>query len=176
MVNAFLDAGAEVVLISGPCRHDSPPGSVELRRVETACDMLRELRDCTPGADLLVMAAAVSDFRPVSMLPGKLPRGGSSTLELEPTPDLLETLKPSCPVLSFSLEFGPDGRERALEKLRRKGSFAAFLNRGGVPGEGMESETNRGELLFPDGSSVPVPPGSKRFVAMVLAGILGERI
>lgn len=176
LVHAFLEAGAEVVLISGPCRHDAPPGSVELRRVENAREMLRELQDCTPGADLLVMAAAVSDFRPASRLPGKIPRGGPATLELETTPDLLESLATSCPVLSFSLEFGPDGRERALEKLRRKGAFAAFLNRGGVPGEGMESETNRGELLFCDGSSVAVPPGSKRFVAMVLAGILGERI
>ncbi len=176
MVHAFLDAGGDVVLISGPCRYDSPPGSVETRRVETAGEMLRELRACTPGADLLVMAAAVSDFRPATIHPGKVPRGGGLTLELEPTPDLLESLGRTCPVLSFSLEFGPDGRERALEKLRRKGAFAAFLNRGDVPGEGMESETNRGELLFRDGSFVPVPPGSKRFVAMVLASILGERV
>ncbi len=176
MVHAFLDAGASVTFISGPCRYDAPPGSVPLRRVETAEEMLAELRCAVCGADLLVMAAAVSDFRPRVAAPGKIQRGGSTLLELEPTPDLLESLDAPCPVLSFSLEYGPDSRERALAKMIRKGSFAVFLNRGDIPGEGMESETNRGEVIFADGDSVSVPSGSKRYVAMVIAGIVGGRL
>lgn len=176
LVQAFLDAGALVTMITGPCRHDSPPGSVILRRTVTAGEMLDELRTSVVGADFLAMAAAVSDFRPGTTTPGKMKRGGSHVLELEPTPDLLQSLDPPCRVLSFSLEYGPGSRERAVLKMTRKGAFATFLNRGDLPGEGMESETNRGELIFADGSSVVVPPGSKRFVAMALVGLVGERL
>jgi len=173
MVDAFLDAGAFVTMISGPCRYDAPPGSVSLIRVETALEMLAALREALHGADLLVMAAAVGDYRPRCFTPGKLRRGDGLLLELEPTPDLLETLDAPCPVLSFSLEYGPESCERALEKMRRKGSFAVFVNRGDIPGQGMESVTNCGELIFADGSSADVPPGSKRFVALAIAGLLG---
>jgi guanylate kinase len=176
MVNAFLDAGAIVTMISGPCRHDAPPGSVPLIRVETADEMLAALHEVVAGADFLVMAAAVGDYRPKVFTPGKLRRGDGILLELEPTPDLLESLNAPCPVLSFSLEYGPDCRERAQEKMRKKGSFAVFMNRGDIPGQGMESETNCGELLFADGSSAVVPGGSKRFVSLAIAGILGERL
>ncbi|MFO7626904.1 MAG: guanylate kinase [Candidatus Fermentibacteraceae bacterium] len=176
MVNAFLDAGALVTMISGPCRYDAPPGSVPLIRVETADEMLAALHEAVAGADLLVMAAAVGDYRPKVFTPGKLCRGDGFLLELEPTPDLLESLDAPCPVLSFSLEYGPECRERALEKMRRKGSFAVFVNRGDIPGQGMESETNLGELIFADGSSADVPSGSKRFVALAIAGLLGERL
>lgn len=176
MVNAFLDAGAFVTMISGPCRHDAPPGSVPLIRAETAQEMLAALHEEVTGADLLVMAAAVGDYRPKVFTPGKLRRGGGLVLELEPTPDLLVSLNAPCPVLSFSLEYGPGYRERALDKMRKKGSFAVFVNRGDIPGQGMESGTNCGELIFSDGSSADVPPGSKRFVATAIAGLLGERL
>ncbi len=176
LVHAFLDAGALVTMITGPCRYDSPPGSVVLRRAETAGEMLQALRETVAGADFLAMAAAVGDFRPVARISGKMERGSGLTLELEPTPDLLQALAPACRVLSFSLECGPGSRERALLKMKRKGSFATFLNRGDVPGDGMESGTNSGELLFADGGSEAVPRGSKRFVAMKLVGLLGERL
>lgn len=176
MVNAFLDAGAHVTMISGPCRYDAPPGSVPLTRVETAREMLDALREGVVGADLLVMAAAVGDYRPAAFSPGKLQRGEGFMLELEPTPDLLESLHAPCPVLSFSLEYGNGCRERALEKMVRKGASAVFVNRGDIPGQGMESQTNSGELIFSDGTSAGVPAGSKRFVALAIAGLLGERL
>ncbi len=176
LVHAFLDAGADVTMISGPCRYDFPPGSVALHRVETAEEMLGELRRLVPESDFLAMAAAVSDFRPLRRQRGKTSRNGVFQPEFEPTPDLLETLGAKCPVLSFSLEYGDGSRDRALEKMRRKGSFATFINRGDNPGEGMESETNSGELVFACGASALVAGGSKRFVAKVIVKLVGDRL
>lgn len=176
LTRAFLDAGARVTMVTGPCRHDDPPGEVELIRVETGEQMLNALSRTVVDCGFLAMAAAVSDFRPGHVQRGKVSRESGLALELVPAPDLLETLEPGCPFLSFSLEFGPAARERALAKMARKGAFATFINPGDSPGEGMESPTNLGELVFADGWSTVVPRASKRFVARALVSIIGERL
>lgn len=177
LAEAFRDGGADVMFITGPSCHP-PPCGVGTRTVETAGQMLEALLQETSGADLLVMAAAVSDFRPPAVLDGKLERAGGLRLHLEPTPDIIETLQDRvpgmCPVLAFALEFGKDGRERALRKMERKGVDAVFLNPGDVQGSGMESGTNQGELLFRDGTSLMVESASKRYVAMLLAAAMGR--
>jgi guanylate kinase len=179
LAEAFRDAGAKVVFITGPsCQ--PPPSAVEVRRVESARDLLAELRRETGSADLLVMAAAVADMRPAGIIPGKIPRGERLTLEMEPVPDLLAALTsspgggPPCPVLAFALEYGEEGLERAVEKMRRKGASAIFMNRGDQPGAGMESLGNQGVLLFDDGSRIEIPPASKRFVAEQIAAAMGR--
>ena len=62
---------------------------------------------------------------------------------------------------------------RARRKMDAKGTDAIFMNRGDLRGSGMESPGNSGELLFPDGGSVHIPPGSKRFVAEAITAALG---
>lgn len=177
LAQAFRDAGAEVLCISGPACFPPPPG-VETVRVGSADEMLRALEDRVGEAELLAMAAAVADFAPTSRIRGKIGRDETLDLELKPTPDILGTLSGSaggiCPVLAFALEFGPGGRERALKKLRRKGAAAVFLNPGGREGYGMEAPANQGELIFSDGSSMKVAPASKRYIAQILASAIGD--
>jgi phosphopantothenoylcysteine decarboxylase/phosphopantothenate--cysteine ligase len=175
LAEAFLAAGADVVLISGPAYHMDPPGSVRLVQVTDAVDMLAALNAEVSSADLLVMAAAVADFKPVSKLAGKLKRGkGSISLTLEPTPDLTESLSASCPVLSFALEYGEGAEIRAVAKMKKKGAVAIFLNRGDKPGVGMETACNSGIVLFASGrQSVEIPYGSKKFAAFGIASAVG---
>lgn len=101
-------------------------------------------------------------------------RKAAQQLELEPNPDLLAELNAGCPVLAFALEMAGGREERALAKMRRKGAFAVFLNRGDLEGLGMESAANAGVLLGEGGQRLEIPPGSKRYVAEVLAACLGR--
>lgn len=174
LASAFRDAGASVTLVAGPMRAE-PPAGVDLVEVETALQMGRALREHVRGAHLLAMAAAVSDFRPASRAKGKMDRRETAPqLELEPNPDLLAELDAGCPVLAFALEMAGGREERALAKMRRKGAFAVFLNRGDLEGQGMESGANAGVLLGEDGRRLEIPPGSKRYVAEALAACLGR--
>lgn len=177
MAQAFRDAGADVLCVSGPACFP-PPAGVETVMVESADEMLRVLDERVREAELLVMAAAVADFTPRSRSRGKIERNGSLDLKLKPTPDILgtlsETITGMCPILAFALEFGPGGRERAVRKLESKRAAAIFLNPGDREGYGMEGPANQGELLFADGSSLKVEPASKRYIAHILAAAMGE--
>lgn len=177
MAMAFRDAGADVLFVTGPACISRPPG-VDTIPVETAEEMLEILVVEVEKADLLVMAAAVSDFRPATLHDGKTERSGTIRLELVSTPDILEeldrTIDCMCPVMAFSLEFGPDGEERALGKMKRKGADAIFYNPGDVPGAGMEVSSNQGKLFFIDGSYVEVKRSSKRYIAELLAAAMGR--
>jgi guanylate kinase len=176
LAEAFLAAGAMVTLVSGPAGVANPPGPVKLVSVGSAAEMGEALSSSLQGADLLVMAAAVSDFRPAEAFPGKISRGRDPlSLELIPTPDILASLTPDCPVVAFALEYGTGAVSSARMKMNRKGADAVFLNRGDVPGRGMESPDNAGELIFRDSSAqVSIPPGSKKFVAFGIAAALGR--
>ncbi len=178
LAEAFLSAGADVVLVSGPAFNMKPPGPVRLVKVESAEDMLLSLQKEIKDADLLVMAAAVSDFAPVSSVTGKIKRQGNRlNLDLEPTVDITASLNSSCNVLSFALEYGDDAVENARLKMKRKKSSFIFLNRGDKPGIGMETACNSGMLLFASGSEdIEIPLGSKKFVAFGITAALGREI
>ena len=177
MAMAFRDAGADVLLVTGPACISGPSG-VDTIPVETAKEMLETLLSEVEKADLLVMAAAVSDFKPSAFHDGKIERSGTVRLELEATPDILKELERTidcmCPVMAFALEFGPDGEKRALEKMKRKGASAIFYNPGDVQGAGMEASSNQGKLFFDDGSCVEVKRSSKRYIAELLTAAMGR--
>ncbi len=177
MAMAFRDAGADVLFISGPACISHPSG-VDTVPVETAQEMLDVLVSEVEKADLLVMAAAVSDFRPSAFHDGKTERSGTLRIELEATPDILSeldrTIDSMCPVMAFSLEFGSDGEKRALRKMKRKGATAIFYNPGDAPGTGMETSSNQGKLFFSDGSHIEVKRSSKRYIAELLTAAMGR--
>ena len=186
IAEAAMARGARVTLIAGNVEVPLPPGA-ETVRVESTADLRAALLRATHGPDgragfdALVMAAAVSDFRPVQAAGHKLERGERLSLELEPTPDLLaeigriargldsegaatrEPLRPVPLIVGFAAETG--SLERAAGKLRRKGADLLVANDVSEPGSGFGTETNRVSILAADGSREDLPLLSKRAVA-----------
>ncbi len=177
MAEAFRDAGSDVLFVTGPTCNMNPPG-VSTVNITTASDMMTILSSEVGKADLLVMAAAVSDFKPTSYMHGKMERAGGYKLHMEATPDILSTLNKTvenmCPVLAFALEFGEDFEEKALKKMRRKGACAVFLNRGDVSGISMEATGNEGIIIFENGSSFILHRCSKRYAAELVVAAMGR--
>ncbi|GIW50935.1 MAG: peptidase ClpP [Gemmatimonadales bacterium] len=145
LARAAFARGAEVTLISGPTLLPSPPG-IEPVRVESTEEMAKAVAAALKKAAVLVMAAAPADFRPARTAKVKRPRSeGPVSLELEPTPDILEktkSLRRSCITVGFALETGPN-LDRAKKKLEEKGLDLIVVNRADEPGSGAEVETNR---------------------------------
>jgi len=166
---AAADRGARVTLIT-TVPHPSHRG-VDVHPVETADDMLEKLRAELPGADLLVMAAAVADFRPAHRAAHKIRREETPRLilELEPVPDLLASLAKEREAQGvFMVGFAAEGGEldaKAMEKARRKGLQAIVANdisRGDI---GFGSDYNAGVMLFADGTRHELERMTKREMA-----------
>jgi phosphopantothenoylcysteine decarboxylase / phosphopantothenate---cysteine ligase len=166
LAEAARDRGARVVVVSGPTALAAPAG-VEMVRVETTEDMQRALQSAIAGAAALFMAAAPADYRPARVAARKQPRTrGRLTLALEPTPDILASLKrpAGCVVVGFALETG-DGLARAKQKLKEKRLDYVVLNDALEPGAGFEVTTNKVTLLAQSGAQTALPLQDKRDVA-----------
>ena len=166
---AAADRGARVTLVTA-ASHASHHG-VEVRPVETAEEMLAELERELNGADVLVMAAAVADFRVAKTSDHKIRREDTATLTLElvPIPDLLATLgnqKDAAAVyrIGFAAE-GSDLDTKALEKMKRKGLQAIVANDISRKDIGFGSDYNAGVILFADGSRQEIERMTKREMA-----------
>ena len=161
--------GADVLLVSGPSHLPVPPG-VELRRIESAEQMLDAVRDALPAADALVMAAAVADFRPADAAAQKIKKeaGAVPQIALEATADVLratrEARRPDSVVVGFALETN-DAVENGRRKLEGKGLDLLVVNDATEPGAGFEVETNRVVLLQPGRADEALPLMSKAEVA-----------
>ena len=171
VARAFADslpsAGSEVVLALGPVRTalpapDAGQCAIRVERFRTAADlqaiMTRELRE----ADVVVMAAAVADFRPVTREEGKLRRGEARALELEPVQDLLSATRASrkhgALVIGFALEPREELERSALGKLERKDLAAIVAN----PLETMDAPDIDATLYLRDGRvRRAAPPGTR---------------
>ncbi len=134
-------------------------------RFTTATDLQALLTEHAPQADLVIMAAAVADYRPATPSPNtKIPRDQDSiTLTLEKTPDLVAAVaqqrresgrQPGGGVIAFALEHKDNLIERATAKLARKGVDAIVAN----PLETMDAPTITAYLIFPDRTTIPAPP------------------
>jgi phosphopantothenoylcysteine decarboxylase/phosphopantothenate--cysteine ligase len=125
--------------------------------------MRTALERLLPDTDVLLMAAAPSDYRVERPVAGKRPRqGGVVRIELHPTADILavtgDLRKPKAVIVGFALETGA-GLDRAREKLRAKRLDLIVLNRADEIGSGFEVETNRVTLVSSDGAEeLPLLP------------------
>lgn len=164
LAEAARDRGADVTVVAGPVSVDTPHG-VTIVPVTTAEQMLQAMRAQAASADVVLMAAAVADYRPAKASARKLKRGaGTLTLELAPNPDILATLgrarTPGQVLVGFALETN-DGVANARGKLRAKGVDLVVLN---SPADGIGGETNRATLVEAR-SAKALPRTSKRELA-----------
>lgn len=159
--------GADVALVAGPTQLDPPVGP-RMVEVETAEEMRAAVSEASGDADVLIMAAAVADFRPKDVPDRKIKKSTApDSILLEPAPDVLtETAgaRPSgCVVVGFALETD-DAEANARKKLSEKGLDLIVLNQTG-PDSGFDVETNRVTLMEREGESEEVPLLEKEQVA-----------
>jgi phosphopantothenoylcysteine decarboxylase / phosphopantothenate---cysteine ligase len=177
---AAADRGARVALIT-TASHPGHAG-IDERLVETANEMLEQLRRELAGADVLVMAAAVADFRPAHTTDHKIRREESSrlTLELEQIPDLVATLgKEKDAQGVFRVGFAAEGSEleaKALEKMKKKGLHAIVANDVSRKDIAFGSDYNEGVMLFADGSRDELPRMTKRDMADRILDLVVPRL
>jgi phosphopantothenoylcysteine decarboxylase/phosphopantothenate--cysteine ligase len=143
--------GAEVTLLAANLGVPQPPG-VETVETPTAAALAREALDRAPAADLVVMAAAVADYRPAESRTDKRPKDTSKwTVELEPTTDVLAELSRSPRngrvLVGFAADTGEDGLARAREKLERKGANLLVFNDVSRTDIGFDAADNEVVLL-----------------------------
>jgi len=162
---AARDAGHEVTLISGPVALPAPEG-VALVRVESAAEMASRVFDAFPRQDLVVMAAAVADYRPVEISEHKIKKQkGDLLLRLERTTDILAELgarkRPGQLLVGFAAE-SEDLLENARKKLASKQLDWIAAN---TVADGFATDTNKIILLGRDGSETVIGPDTKIRVA-----------
>ena len=162
--------GAEVTLVAANVGLDVPQGTVH---VESAAELAAACREAFPRCDVLLMAAAVADFRPAAPLDEKIGKGGREglTVEMEPTSDVLSALsasrRPDQTLVGFAAEHGDGGAERARAKLERKGLDAIVLNDISDREIGFDSEHNEVTIITASGERA-VPRDSKDAVAAAI--------
>lgn len=148
--------GARVILVSGPVDLEVRNPLIEVRRVESAEEMLAEARKAFAGSDIAIMCAAVADYRPAAVSPSKLKRGDSPamTLELVRNPDIAATLgsekRPGQTLVGFALETD-DAIAHGADKLRRKNLDMIVVNSLADKGAGFGTDTNLVTIITADG-------------------------
>jgi len=170
--------GATVTLISTVAR--ATLSGISVVEVETAAQMLHAVEQHAPQSDVVVMTAAVADFRPVHVADGKIKKhNGIPEITLEPTPDILASLgtaKSTGQVLvGFAAETN-DVVDNARGKLKKKNLDLIVANDVSAPGVGFGHSTNAVTIISADGTETFVPLADKHTIATaVLDSVLSVR-
>ena len=178
VAEAAAARGAEVVLVTTTDR--AVPDGITVVRVDTAASMEEAVLQAAASADVVVMAAAVADFRPKAPAPGKLSKAdGLPDIVLEPTPDILRELaarrRPGQLLVGFAAETR-DVTERAGAKLAAKGIDVIVANDVGAAGVGFDHDTNAVTILGADGACDEVGLTSKTAVAHAVLDAVVARL
>ncbi len=150
-----------------------PPAGVELVDVPTAAELEREALARASEADVVIMAAAVSDYRPADALAAKRPKDRSGwTVELEPTVDVLATLGarrvPGQVLVGFAADLGEAGLERARAKLANKNADLFVFNDVGRSDIGFEADDNEVTLVAAGGDRTIAKAPKTEIAAQIL--------
>jgi len=182
IAGALAAAGAETTLVSGPVSQAPPPG-VTLTRVTTALEMLTACEAALP-ADVLVMAAAVADWRPDSIANSKLKKSTDRVvplIRLVENPDILATLAAGAARPRLVIGFAAETDEvvaNAVTKLKRKGADWIIAN--DVSGDVMGGDRNRIHLIRAAGMDAPLieewPEMTKQEVGTRLAARIAQQL
>lgn len=168
---AFARGALVECVTTFPDTAPSGPG-IRITPVETAAEMADAVAGLASNADLVLMAAAVADFRPAKVADGKIKKeSGLSEINLEPTVDILATLarcrRPEQVLVGFAAETD-DLRQNAAAKLQTKGIDLIVANDVSAPDVGFDHETNAVTVLDATGGVLEVPLAEKREVARVV--------
>ena len=171
LAQTAMRRGAEVTLVLANVSLPVPVG-VRVVRVETAAQLMAACSEEFPGCDVLLMAAAVADFRPARPADHKIKKTGPealSEIELEPTEDVLSKLagqrRPEQVLIGFAAEHGDRAAAYGREKLERKRLDAIVINDISRADIGFDSEQNEVLMLARDGGQQHIPRGVKGEVA-----------
>ena len=161
--------GAQVTLIAANAAVDPPPGA-RVIPVQTAAELAEACRNELAGCDVVLMSAAVADFRPSGPVNRKLKKdAGIPRLELERTEDVLsaiaEVRRADQVIVGFAAEHGEDAVELGRGKLERKRLDAIVVNDISRAGIGFEADENEVTILTADGAERHVPRSRKEQVA-----------
>ncbi len=176
--------GAAVTLVAAHTADLGDPAAVEVVRVGSAAELREAMLGAVKGADAVVMAAAVADFRPVSLVSHKIKKGAGEPepLRLAKNPDILVELvgarEPGQVVVGFAAETGDaegDALHHGRLKLVRKGCDLLVVNAVG-DGQAFEVADNAGWLLGADGTESLLPKGSKALLASRVWDAVAGRI
>ncbi|MGO4103257.1 bifunctional phosphopantothenoylcysteine decarboxylase/phosphopantothenate--cysteine ligase CoaBC [Leifsonia sp. YAF41] len=182
LARAAADRGAQVTLIAAHLEVDVPAG-IDVVRVSSALDLDTAMREQAPTADVVIMAAAVADYRPVTVATGKIKKeqaGETLTLDLIKNPDILAALSaakvPGQIVVGFAAETEPDTDALLAlgqAKIARKGCDYLVVNRVGWT-EGFASDDNVVIVLDATGAIVNEASGSKLSVANRILDVIAQ--
>lgn len=175
LAQAAADAGANVVLVTGPVSLPPPPG-VECIQVESAQDMFAEAHNRIDGVDVFIGAAAISDYRPESARLQKIKKSeGSLRIDLVKAPDTLASVA-KLERRPFTVGFAAETerlREHALAKLSGKNLDLIVANEVGK-GRGFDCDDNAVEVLW-QGGERSFPMMDKADLARALIELIAER-
>jgi phosphopantothenoylcysteine synthetase/decarboxylase len=170
IAEAALEAGHDVTLISGPVALE-PPRGARLVKITTSDELFDAVHEHTPNCDVLVMCAAVADYKPVEALTQKMPKhAGTFALQLTSTRDILASLPTenrNYVVVGFAAETH-DIEASAQRKLARKNCDVIVANDVSRSDSGMESDDNEVTIFFADGEREHIARAPKKIIAREL--------
>ncbi|MDX8150052.1 bifunctional phosphopantothenoylcysteine decarboxylase/phosphopantothenate--cysteine ligase CoaBC [Patulibacter brassicae] len=172
--------GAEVIVVAANVALPDPPGA-RVVRVGTAEELRQACGSAFAEADVLVMAAAVADFRPADPAGGKIKKDGREglTIELESTVDVLRELsaarRPGQTLIGFAAEHGEGALEHARGKLRRKGLDGVVLNDVSQPGIAFDATDNAVTIVTAEDERVVARAAKEQIADAILDRVLELR-
>jgi len=172
IASAAIEEGHEVILISGPVAL-SPPPAARLIQVTTSDEMYEAVHGMLAKTDVLVMCAAVADYKPAAMAKEKIKkRAQGLSLELVPTRDILKSLPKDRQYLVVGFAAETENVEaNAQKKLQEKNCDIVVANDVSRADSGMESDENEVEIFVRDGEMKKISRASKKIVARELIKI-----
>ena len=174
IAEAVLEAGHEVILISGPVNL-GPPRRTKFVAVSTSDEMFDAVHRDADSCDVCVLCAAVADYKPANVSPVKIKkRAGNLSLELIPTRDILDSLghrrDRQFLLVGFAAETN-DVEQNAAKKLRAKNCDIIIANDARLA---MESDENELIILFRDGEIKTISRAPKRILSRALVKIFQD--
>jgi len=173
-----LSRGAEVTLVSGPTQLMAPLKAVS-KKVQTADEMDREIRKCFRGVDVIIMAAAVSDFKFLNVSPRKIKKEElTKKIDLAPTPDILGKLgkkRAGKILVGFAAET-ENVVKNAKEKMKKKGLDLIVANDVSKKDIGFDSDFNRVSIIDAKGKVLKTEKMSKREISQIIFDKIGDII